>query len=397
MSIEPPVPWHDAEGRAGAAGRAAADPRRPYNYWPTAEQELMLRAALLDGPAVEEAWRELRPRLALGGLGAAERRLVPLLYGNLKRRGISDPLLSTLQVGYLEAWSRNRWRLDHACLLLDRLSGAGIPTLLLKGAALVLTAYEGDGGLRPMADLDLAVPTARAGEALVVFRQAGWTPFHAITPSFLRVKHAGPFVDGAGRQCDLHWHVFEECCRPDDDDDLWRAAYAVECRGRATRVLSPSDQLLHVCVHGLKWASQPGIRWIADATRVLATAPIDWARVVAQARRRRYVLRMRESLAYLRERMAAPVPASVLAELALEPVSRLEHFERRVLGRPHRVLGQLPLYWCHHRRGRGGSALSAALTFPSYLRHAWDVATVSAVPGGLLTRAARRLRLAAQR
>jgi hypothetical protein len=376
---------------------ASADARRPYNYWPTAAQELMLRAALLDGPAAEEAWRELRPGLARGGLGAAERRLVPLLYGNLKRHGITDPLLSTLQVPYFEAWSRNRWLLDRAPLLLERLSSAGIPTLLLKGAALVLTAYDGDGGVRPMADLDLAVPTARAGEAAVVVRRAGWTPVHAITPSFLRVRHASAFVDGAGRQCDLHWHVFEECCRPDDDDDLWEAAEAVECWGHPTRVLSPSDQLVHVCAHGLKWASQPGIRWVADATRVLAMAEIDWARVVAQARRRRYVLRMRESLAYLRERMSAPVPGFVLAELALEPVSRLEHFERRVLGSPQEVLGQLPWYWCHHRRGREGSALSAALTFPSYLRHAWDVASVGAVPAGLLTRAARRLRLAARR
>jgi hypothetical protein len=292
---------------------------------------------------------------------------------------------------YLHTWSRNYMLFHHGGLLLDRLAGAGIPTLLLKGAALVHTCYDGDPGLRPMNDLDLAVPATRATQAAEVLRHAGWSARYTITPSFLRIKHAGVFEDGGGRDCDLHWHVFEECCRPGDDDDLWQASREIDFSGSRTRVLSPSDQFLHVCAHGAKWADEPGIRWIADAMLVLATGPIDWPRVVEQARRRRYVIRMRETLGFLRTRMTAPVPESVLDALAARPVSRLERFESRILRREHRLLGQLLLYWCHHRRAHDGGALSAALTFPRYLQHAWGFSTLREVPAGALGRAMRRI------
>jgi hypothetical protein len=242
-----------------------------------------------------------------------------------------------------------------------------------------------------MDDLDLAVPAPRATQAAEVLRRAGWAARYTITPSFLRIKHAGVFEGGGGRACDLHWHVFEECCRPGDDDDLWQAAKEIDFSGRRTRVLSPADQLLHVCAHGAKWADLPGIRWIADAMLVLAAGSIDWPRVVDQARRRRYVIRMRGTLGFLRARMSAPVPNSVLDALAATPVSRLERFETRILRREHRLLGQFPLYWCHHRRAHDGGALSAALMFPEYLQHAWGFSTLRAIPAGALARAARRI------
>jgi hypothetical protein len=365
--------------------------RRAGNYWPTPDQELLLRASLLPGPAAAEAWSELRPRFDLDDIDAGSQRLFPLLYRNLRRERIDDSGWPKLKRMYLHTWSRNHMLFHHAGLLLDHLARAGIPTLLLKGAALVHTYYDGDIGLRPMNDLDLAVPATRATQAAEVLSHAGWSARYTITPSFLRIKHAGVFEGGGGRECDLHWHVFEECCRPGDDDDLWQASKEIEFSGRRTRVLSPSDQLLHVCAHGAKWAHEPGIRWIADAMLVLATGPIDWPRVVEQARRRRYVIRMRETLGFLHARMMAPVPDSVLDTLAARPVSRLERFESRILQREHRLLGQLLLYWCHHRRAHDGGALSAALTFPAYLRHAWGFATLREVPAGALARAARRI------
>ena len=365
--------------------------RRAGNYWPTPDQELLLRASLLPGPAAAEAWSELRPRIDLDDIDSGSQRLFPLLYRNLHRQGIDASWWPKLKGMYLHTWSRNYMLFHHAGLLLDHLARAGIPTLLLKGAALVHTYYDGDPGLRPMNDLDLAVPATKATQAAEVLRHAGWSARYTITPSFLRIKHAGAFEGGGGRDCDLHWHVFEECCRPGDDDDLWQASREIEFSGRRTRVLSPSDQLLHVCAHGAKWADEPGIRWIADAMLVLATAPIDWPRVVEQARRRRYVIRMRETLGFLHARMMAPVPESVLDALAAQPVSRLERFESRILQREHLLLGQLLLYWCHHRRAHDGGALSAALTFPDYLQHAWGFATLREVPAGALARAARRI------
>jgi hypothetical protein len=280
--------------------------------------------------------------------------------------------------------------------LLDRLAEADIPSMVLKGAALVHPYYDGDPGLRPMADVDIAVPAGRILEAADVFRGAGWVPRDAITASFLRSNHAAVFDDSAGHQCDLHWHVFAECRRPDADDDLWRASQESELLGRPIRVLSPSDQLLHVCVHGARWACPPRLRWIADAYLIMARSVIDWRRVVDQARRRRYVLRMRESLGFLRERLAADVPDFVMADLAAHPVDRLERFESRILGRKRGLTGTFPVFWCHHRRMHDGGAISAALTLPAYLRHVWGCPTLGAVPAAAVARLAARLARAAR-
>jgi hypothetical protein len=101
---------------------------------------------------------------------------------------------------------------------------------------------------------------------------------------------------------------------------------------------------------------------------------------------------MREALGFLRARLAAPVPDSILSALAQTPVGALERFEHSILRREHRLLGQLPLYWCHHRRAHDGGAPSAALAFPAFLRHAWELGTLGQVPAGVLVRARRRIR-----
>jgi hypothetical protein len=276
--------------------------------------------------------------------------------------------------------------------LLGELAAAGVRTLLLKGAALV-TRYYGDPGLRPMNDFDIAVPAAAAVEAVAVLERSGWSSAHRITPSFRRIKHAALFEDGAGRHCDLHWRILEESPRPAVDDDLWSASEEIEFQGRRTRILSPADQLLHVCVHGARWAPQAGIRWIADAMLIIEAGGVDWRRLADQAGRRRFVLRMRETLEFLRSGMAARIPDSVVADLRARPETRLERVERRILGREHRLLGQLPLYWCHHLRAHDGEPLAAAAaTFARYLQHAWDLPALREVPQGAFVRAVRRVR-----
>ena len=54
------------------------------------------------------------------------------------------------------------------------IEAAGIPTLALKGAALIHSLYS-DLGQRPMNDLDILVPAGRAAEAAEVLRAEGYS------------------------------------------------------------------------------------------------------------------------------------------------------------------------------------------------------------------------------
>jgi hypothetical protein len=290
---------------------------------------------------------------------------------------------------YGASWLWNERLLACARDLVETLGRAGIEGIALKGLALVMTSYR-DVGVRPMGDIDILVPAGSVGAAAQALRGAGWTPGYALTPGFVRVRHAAPFRRSSAEECDLHWRIFEEAGGAALDDD-WRAqAVVVDFRGTRFRVLRPEDQLLHVCVHASKWAPLPATRWVADALAIVRAGGVHWPRLVTEARARRFVLRTRQALCYLSTAMNAPVPAAVLQHLSRLPVSPLERFEHRVRNRQHPVLGELATYWCNYLRARPRAVLRP-LGFARYLQDAWDLESITAVPRRALTLAARRV------
>jgi len=368
--------------------------RRRGAYWPDGGQELLLRAALLSGTDAVQAWHDLRPHFNADRADRASRRIFPLLDANLRRHGIDDPIMAELTPVRQHAASKNRALFDAARTLLRVLEDAGISTLLLKGGAVAARLYR-DVGLRPMADVDVVVPTDRAWSALEVLRRAGWSPRVAITPAFLRMQHAADvFAEGASVKCDLHWHVYWECCQPDADADLWASSLPLDFEGVPTRTLGPADQLLHVCVHGSRRARRPQLLWVADALLLLREGGIDWSRLLAQAVRRRFVLRAGAMLTYLQRAFGAPVPEDVLGRFEALPTSRLERLEYWVGNRPQGLLGELPSYWCNYRRLLEGWPTKTPPGFPRYLQQTWRVQSFRDVGWSALARAGKRVRTA---
>jgi hypothetical protein len=360
------------------------------SYWPTAQQELCLRAALLPGEAGRAAWRQAVATTAIEDLDAASRSLVPLVYQNLARLGAFDDVaIESLKGRYLLAWGENQRAFDRVLPLLRAFEEAGIEHIVLKGLALIARFYR-DPGVRPMADVDVLVRSADVERASDVAGNLGWRPRYRLSRAFLRVKHAGPLDHPAGFVCDVHWRVFEEAGASEADRDFWAAAEPAEFQGTRFRVLAPTDQLLHVCGHAARWQPVPAIRWVADAMVILREAPIDWPRFLAHTVERRFVLRMRQMLGYLRLALAATVPSLVAAELARRPVTLLERLEHLVRTREHRVLGELPTYVFNCLRGEPRPMLA----LPGYLRDAWGLASVGEVVPHALSLAARRVRTA---
>ena len=263
---------------------------RASRLFPDDRQRTLLRAALLPGPGAREAWRAAAAWLDPARIDPGSRQLLPLVWANLTGQGIHDPALEPLAGFYRDTRVRVEALLAAAARPLAGLRAAGIPTLVLKGGALV-SRYYCDTGLRPMSDLDVLVPTPAAPAAQQVLQDHGWSPRFRWSALGVRMTHAAVFDGTHEAPVDLHWHVFAECCRPDADASLWERSIAIEIGGVPTRALSPADQLLHVCVHGDKWVHVPGIRWVADAVTVMrAAAVIDWEHLVQEATRRRFVV-----------------------------------------------------------------------------------------------------------
>jgi hypothetical protein len=369
--------------------------------WPTREQELLLLAALLEGKDAVSAWEEWRSSVDLERIDPGSFRLLPLLYHNLTAQGVEDPLINPLKELHRNTWYQNRILLNRAVALLDSFNGAGIKTVLLKGIALTILYYK-DFGIRPMGDIDVLVPTEKAIHAIGLLRKMGWIPSYKSPEAIIPIIHGCDFVDSLDQyHIDLHWHLFIECCQPDSDDDFWDGALPITVKGVSTYVLNPADELLHTCVHGVKWSPIPPFRWVADAMMIMRSskAEIDWNRLIRLAEKHRLILPLRHALRYLLNRFGAPVPTWVLDSLEKMPTSRIEHMEYRYKTENHenKLLGNIPVLWFDFLRLRRGRASpqKRLIGFLGYVQRFWDLEHMWQIPLYALSLGLRKIRTVA--
>lgn len=353
---------------------------------PKPEQELLLRATLWRGADAVAAWEEWQARVNLDGIDSGSKRLFPPLYFNLRAEGITHPWMENFKEVYRTAWLENQRHFDRAAPALRAMNAAGIPTIALKGAALIAHYYK-DFGVRPIGDFDVLVPTQQRAAAEAILAQFGWTP-----REFVPIYNSRAYENTNGGEIDLHWHLLSECLDANADADFWQGAISAQVGEVPMRILNSADMLLHICMHGYRWNATPPIRWVADASTILnaASDDLDWERLIAQAQKRELILVMRTALGYLSDRMNAPVPAQVMQRLGAMRVSRLERTDFAARTIPPQMLG-LKLYWVGYLRlARSGEL--GPLGLMEYLRRVWDLEHVWQVPLYAFSRAVRELR-----
>lgn len=287
--------------------------RKSGTFLPTFEQHQLLRAALLhDAVQVAEAFDVWKSRVDIDAIDSGSMRLLPLLYRNLMRIGVNDPLLPRLKGVYRQVWFRNQLIVEHGVRSLRALTNAGIATIVLKGAALVSTVYD-EPALRPMEDFDLLVAREQFAHAVEVLLADGWSfhpPLSDPQPHFV-FQHAVGFRRDGGGELDLHWSAMGLPL------GLAPSSQPLRVGSEETRSLGAADQLLQICAHAtLRNPHIPPIRWAADAWFLLARPSFPWDTLVELARTRRLSLVMHRALEYLHDGLGVPLPDHVLAALS---------------------------------------------------------------------------------
>ncbi|MBI4749064.1 MAG: nucleotidyltransferase family protein [Acidobacteria bacterium] len=362
-------------------------PSHLKTHRPNPEQELLLQAALLKGDPARAAWEAWCAKVDLQTLDDGSFRLLPLLYQNLKALGVEHPWLQVMKGIHRHTWVKNQTLLHGMTPVLKMFQQAGIEPIVLKGTALITRYYE-NFGLRPMGDFDVLVPRQSANQAIELLGQAGWTPG-------FRAPHAQVFRKSDGTECDLHWNLFFENCRVEVDDPFWQLAEPAKVGGVPVKVLNPTDQFLHVCVHGARWNPVPPLRWLADAVVILEHSTIDWNRLVQQATRMGLVLPLRDTLGYLAWLLGVEVPEAVLAELNQHLVSFAYRLDYRAWTVPPEQRGPgltLWAYWREFEQWSYGADKSPHIwQFPQFLQHLWGVESVHKIPWLVIAGGVRRL------
>jgi hypothetical protein len=322
-------------------------------------QELLLETVILRGEPAMISWREWLSRSDLNRLDAGSRNLLPLVYYNLQQMGASDPELKKLKGVMRLNWTQNQLRLARCKSLLQALHNAGIPILLLKGAALLIYYYE-NFGLRRMGDIDILVPAQWQAAAMDILNVSGWQekgiPRRRLCRENSDLFYALAFENAAGDILDLHWHVMIECTSAAADDHFWKNALCRRWGELPVRILHPADQLLHTCVHGIRHflvgAEAQSITWIPDAMAILnsGNGAFDFARLQCTAQKFGLVLALQKAMTYLAERFAVPIPPDFLHHLKHAAASELERREFRIRTRGMRAANYLPCRWVHFLR-----------------------------------------------
>lgn len=206
--------------------------------------------------------------------------------------------------------------------LVEALSSAGIPALLLKGAALDQRLYGRGGGHRNYADSDILVPPSRRRDVVVVLRGMGYSrtdvdPEQAVhATTWGRIGECHDAIDlhhtlpGGVRDSHLLW------------DALWEDREYIELVRRRVAVLGPAGTAMLLAIHVTR-PNRDDVQPIEDLRRGLELLTLRaWqdAAVLARATglSKAFARGLRTQAPALADRIGAPSPSEDLEHLLFE-------------------------------------------------------------------------------
>lgn len=171
--------------------------------------------------------------------------------------------------------------------------GAGLPMVLLKGAALAGAVY-GDPALRSMSDIDIWVRASDMDRAMALMEGLGFSRLEPPRrrPAELQRMAGGEVrfrsADGTLGLVELHWSPFpgwwmRRTARV-DPEAVWKRSEPV-APGRHARRLCREDTVLQVALHivGSQFLESP-LRGLMDIAVMARAWPLDWVRASERAR-----------------------------------------------------------------------------------------------------------------
>lgn len=285
---------------------------------PSALDTLFLQACLLDRERATGAWHKWSDAVTRDGT-AIERALarvgsfLTLLAWNLDRHAVEmpPPLATHLRFAQFTEQLRDTTYRRVCRAVFDNLTTAGIPFVVLKGAALGDTVYP-DPLLRHSDDINLWAPEDELTRANDILLERGWSVL--AEPSLPSPLHLPPLADRSRVPVELHRALLiPHYTLP--YDEMWGRSVPARVAGSDVRALGPTDALVHACAHGLTGA--PTQRWVADAVFVLASAPaMRWDTLRQTVLAARLAIPLTVALEYLVTHFDAAVPHDLVDGLA---------------------------------------------------------------------------------
>jgi len=344
--------------------------------WPDSGDELILGGALLDSDEAVLSWRRWHESADYDNLDFTHQRLLPLLHENLRRHGVSHPILDRYRAAARRFWAQNQVLYRHAAIELGSLNELNVRALFLKGVPLSLEYYA-KPRLRPMSDIDILIDRTNVPAASKYFLDRGWVCIDEFIDNLdsldqiIEVRHGFNLRGTEGQEIDLHWHIFQTSYA--DPQHFWSNATTFHLNGYEAFTLCPTDHLLHACSQAAGWNIVRPIRWIPDAKAIITKSEIDWDRLVENSSRFDLAEPVHDALTVLRDFLGLEIPNATLAELKSIPTRFTSRVDYRLSARrPMPIIGRpLQRYFRYLRIGK-----SLGLTFSQYMQQLWGVSSL---------------------
>lgn len=322
--------------------------------------ELLLKAGLLETSQALEAWNAFLENADLEDSDPLKHSFLPLVYQNLK--GTNALHLNRCKSVLRHIWVTNQLLLKMASHAKELLNQAGIPSIYLKGAALIQGYYQ-NPGLRQLGDIDLLVPREMAAKAISLLLSNGWKSetdriVDGDIQRYIRRSHALILTYEEGQKLDLHWSVFTNSGL---DTLLRNYPY----QGRA------EDLLLHTLIHGLTYSPTPLIRWIPDSVMILRNAPnFDWDFFLKQAEQLKVTFFIYKGLKML-QNLGVYQPPQVIFDAMPKPTDiEIAYYHFMNCNQP-RLPQMIKRYWyAHLRNSPTPQVIRCLLSFPKFIKEA---------------------------
>lgn len=314
-----------------------------------------------------------------------QHRLSAFVYAKLRRSSLWPDLPAAVRHELGEDFQQitiRAYRMeDELARVVQALAVAGIPVLLLKGAALGRTVY-GSPAERPVSDFDLLVPRSAMQAACLALQTRSYQAagLYWLAQQQQRYRAELPLLrteeDGFRLMIELHWALLEAPFYMDHIPaaEVWHGAQPAPDLPGAL-IPAPATLLIHACVHlalhhsdDLRWC------WLLDVDQLARWPALDWQQAMAQAERWRLDMAVAAVLQQTAALFATPLPAHVQTWLARPRSDQAQAALLEIGSQPRgRTLLKIRHTWQHANRQQRGSyaawlAVRSLLWLPEQLQ-----------------------------
>jgi hypothetical protein len=343
--------------------------------WPDRVQELLLKAAFLENGPAARAWEDALEILDFPALDGDSMWLLALAH----RRAQDSGELSARIAGLARrTWYANHLLVDAIGQVVSALEDDRSLPLVLDDMAVALTCYP-DLAARAIWQGALVVRTDERQRTLALLDRIGWTFAGRATDLLLAPARWVHLANPTGQRAAV---LLLPRTFPRDGPQgqrLWEHPLDVVIGAGRMHALGTVQQLVRVCVEGMRWKGRPSAGWAADATALVRGGiEIDWQRIVCEARRHHVSLPVGMALTYVARTLDVRVPGDALAQLAEPAHRRRETFALRATRRRWGRFDEPSIAvaaFVRHGTGRAGvlRALGSFLVAWWDLDHLWQV------------------------